>query len=277
MLARPVICALVIASVSTPLFGQSDARAVLARAGEYVERYYSRAQSVLASETVIVQPIARDLTPEGFPRRLVYEVRLDWNPSPEAGVPAAAVVRELITATGPALGPRDQECLAPAPISPEPLSFLLPAQQTRYAFAPRGIDRIGGREALSFDYTARTPEPVTVEWKGECGRVNLSGRTRGRVWIDVDTAEVLRLDERLMGPVDIPGPPSRRHDMRFFVYERADTSIAYGRVAFSNPDETLMLPSRIDTVSVVQGASRVRITQAMANYRRFITESRLIQ
>ncbi len=271
------MCALLLAAASTPVAGQYDARAVLARAGEYVERYYSRAQSVLAQETVVVQPIARDLSPEGFARRLVYEMRLDWDPAPADGVSHATVIRELVSATGPVLGSRDQDCLAPAPISPEPLSFLLPAQQGQYAFDAKGLDRIGGRDALTFDYTVRTPEPVTVAWKGECGRVNLSGRTRGRVWIDLMTAEVLRLDERLMGPVDIPGPPERRRDMRFFVYERADSSIAYGRVSFSNPDEALMLPTRIDTVSVVQGASRVRITQAMANYRRFLTESRLVQ
>ncbi len=277
MLARAVICGLVVAAASAPLSGQPDAQALLARAGAYVGRYYSRAQSVLAQETVVVQPIARDLSPEGFARRLVYEVRLDWNPAPDDGVPAATVVRELVSATGPVLGPRDQECLAPAPISPEPLTFLLPAQQSQYAFVARGIDRVGGRQALSFDYTARTPEPVSAEWKGECGRVNLSGRTRGRVWIDLESAEVLRLDERLMGPVDIPGPPERRRATRFFVYERADSTIAYGRVSFSNPDEALMLPTRIDTVSVVQGASRVRITQVMANYRRFLTESRLVR
>ena len=53
---------------------------LIVRVGEYVEQYYSRAQSILAVEEVTVQPLARDLGFDGFARRLVYEIRVEWDP-----------------------------------------------------------------------------------------------------------------------------------------------------------------------------------------------------
>ena len=49
--------------------------------------------------------------------------------------------------------------------------------------------------------------------------------------------------------------------------------------AFTDPDETLMLPSRIESVVIVRnsGSPRLRITQSFSDYRRFVTESRLVR
>ena len=75
--------------------------------------------------------------------------------------------------------------------------------------------------------------------------------------------------------VDIPVPVAqqRRGAPRFMTVERADTSIQYAPVAFVDPDETLMLPSRIDSLVVVRnsGSPRPRITQSFRDYRRFVT------
>ncbi len=252
--------------------------ALLDRAATYVEGYYARAQSVLADETIVFQPLARDLTSDGFPRRLVYELRFDWNPSPPAGEPPATVARQLVSATGPQIVPNEQECLAPPAISPEPLAFLLPAERERFVFEIDGEARIDGRRAVTLDYRLRRPGPPVVRWMDECARVDLSGRTRGRAWVEAETGAILRIDERLIGPVDIDAPPRPRRPDRF-TFERSDTSIRYAPVTFASPDETLMLPSRIESISVVQNAalSRLRITQSFANYRRFLTNSRIVR
>ena len=64
--------------------GQSGAPdQTLARLSEYVEQYYTRAQSIVTNESVTVQQINRDLTVDGFARRLVYELRVEWDPSVE--------------------------------------------------------------------------------------------------------------------------------------------------------------------------------------------------
>jgi hypothetical protein len=61
--------------------------------------------------------------------------------------------------------------------------------------------------------------------------------------------------------------------------ERADTSIEYRRVLFEDPEEALMLPSRIDNVVIVRnsGSPRLRITQVFSDYRRFVTSSRIVR
>ena len=51
--------------------------------------------------------------------------------------------------------------------------------------------------------------------------------------------------------------------------ERADSSIRYRRVPFSDPDETLLFPATIDTTTIVRnsGSPRTRISQSFGNYR----------
>ena len=70
------------------------------------------------------------------------------------------------------------------------------------------------------DYRVLAREQPQVEWSGHCAWVDLSGRTRGRVWADADTFEILRFDEHLVGPVDIPRPRERRaYGPRSFTFE----------------------------------------------------------
>jgi hypothetical protein len=256
-----------------------DVDLVVTRAGNYVDEYYTRAQSLLVQETVVLQPLTRAWSSEGFARRLVYELRIEWDPL--VTEEPARVVRRLIRASGTRLGPADQpECMDPRTVSPEPLAFLLPDQRNAFNFEVAGSARVDGREALMLDYRVKVRGQPTAEWTGDCAWVDLSGRTRGRVWIDANTFEILRFDEHLIGLVDIPRPRDRRsYGPRFLTFERADTSIRYGLVTFENPDETLMLPARIESMTVVRnsGVPRLRTTQTYDNYRRFVTDSRIVQ
>ena len=234
-----------------PASAQSlELETVLSRAGEYVEQYYTRTQSLLVEETVILQPLSRSWSFEGFARRLEYELRVEWDPS--LTEEPARVVRELVRASGPPLGPPDQEdCMDPRAISPEPLAFLLPDRRDAFSFEVAGSTRVDGREAVMLDYRVVARGQPTAEWTGKCAWVDLSGRTRGRVWADANTFEILRFDEHLVGLVDIPRPRDRSaYGPRFFTFERADSSIRYQRVTFENPDETLMLPARIESTTI---------------------------
>ena len=62
------------------------------------------------------------------------------------------------------------------------------------------------------------------------------------------------------------------------VIERAESSIRYKPVEFQDPEETLLLPASVDTLTVIGGGStqRVRITQRFSDYRRFLTDSRIV-
>ncbi len=253
----------------------------VARVGDYVERYYARAQSIVVDESVAIQPLALDLRAEGFPRRLTYELRVEWNPDSDDDDVPAKVTRQLLTINGrPPKPGQEPECLDPRSTSPEPLAFLLPDRREKFIFKAAGLGRVDGRAAMMIDYRSVKPETPKVEWRKECVSIDLPGRARGRIWADPETAEILRLDEGITGLVDIAVPiaQQRAGGSPSMTIERADSSIRYRRVAFTNPEESLLLPSSIDTTTIVRnsGSPRVRISQTFGNYRRFVTGSRLV-
>jgi hypothetical protein len=255
----------------------------VSRLGQYVEDYYARAQSIVTEETVVVQPLAIDLTGVGFPRRAVYELRVEWDPAAASPSERAMAVRQLIKATGPALfDPGDEECADPPSITPEPLAFLLPDNQRDWNFSIGRPGRIDGRSAMTIEYTRRASHPPEVIVDKDCLFTDLSGQTAGRLWTDPATSEILRMDERLLGIVDVKIPKAMQKKGRpsQVTYERMNSSVRYKRVAFTEPDEELLLPASIETVLVHRsntGVSRLRTVQTFAKYRRFVTSSRLIQ
>jgi len=256
--------------------------AAVARIGDYVEQYYKRAQSLVADEQVVIQPLRSDLGNDGFARRLTYELRVEWNPDTSGDESPAKVTRQLLAVNGrPPREGQEPECLDPRDVSPEPLAFLLPDRRDKFVFTAAGMGRIDGRPAIMLNYRSVRAEPPKAEWKDECVSIDLPGRARGRVWADPETAEILRLDEGITGMVDIDVPikQQRRGAAMYMTIERADSSIRYQPVTFTDPDETLILPARIDTVTVVRnsGSPRVRISQTFGNYRRFVTASRIVQ
>src|SRR5262245_20878872 len=263
--------------------GQSvPADTSVTRVGDYVERYYARAQSVVVDENVTIEPLGLDLRSDGFARRLTYELRVEWNPDVTEDESPAKVTRQLLAINGRPPRPGDEPgCLDPRSTSPEPLAFLLPERREKFIFKAAGLGRVDGRVALMIDYRSVRPEEPKAEWKEECVSIDLPGRARGRIWADPETAEILRLDEGITGLVDVPVPrkQQRAGGSPYMTIERADSSIRYRRVPFTDPDETLVLPSSIETVTIVRnsGSPRTRISQAFSNYRRFVTGSRIVR
>jgi hypothetical protein len=280
---RMTMLALIMSAGATLLAQHAPAADPVTRLGRYVEDYYTRAQSIVTEETVVIQPLAMDLTGVGFPRRAVYELRVEWDPSAATADARAVAVRELIKATGPALFDRGQEeCGDPPSITPEPLAFLLPQNQRDWNFVLGRPGRVDGRSAMTIDYTRRDLHPPRVIRDKDCLFTDLSGQTAGRLWADPSTSEIFRVDERLLGMIDvkIPKELQQRGRPRELTYERLNSSVRYKRVPFTNPDEQLLLPASIETLQVHRsnnGSSRLRITQTFAKYRRFVTETKLIE
>ena len=262
---------------------RSDVSATLELVGERVEAWYARAQSLVSLESGSIEPLRGDLTSADVPRRLTYELRVAWEaPAADAGgLPEASVVRELLTVHGRAPRAKDEpQCLDPKGVSPEPLNMLLPGKREEYSFSRAGTTRVEGRTALMLDYRSIAPGQADITWDKDCVSISLPGRSRGRVWIDAETYDVLRLDEHLVGMFDFDVPREHRKPgvPRYMTVERADSSIRYKRVAFQDPEETLMLPSVIDTVTIVRSGSaqRYRVTQRFSGYRRFLTGGRIV-
>jgi hypothetical protein len=258
---------------------------MLARVGAAVERYYARAQSIICVETVRIQSLGYDLVPDtSMGRQLTYELRVAWGESENGQTPEAVVQRELIKIGGRAPRPKDKpQCLDPTEVSPDTLEMLLPAKQADYLFTAAGSSKFKGRAALLIDYKARVDGPVKAtahEDREDCFSIDMPGHSKGRVWIDAETDEVLRLDEHLNGFVNVtlPGDRKKGRDPQPVVFERLDSSIVFGPVTFTDPDEKLTLPISVDSLTVARnaGTPRVRKTQRFSNYRRFITGGRIV-
>jgi hypothetical protein len=271
---------------SAPAAGQAperDLQAMLARVGARVLEWYSRAQSIVSDEVVSIQTLRADMAPTGPPRRLAFELRVDWDPdsaSPDS-LPEARIVRQLLLVNGRAPGPRDEPgCMDPKGVSTEPLTMLLPDERRGYRFAEAGTTRVDGRDLLVVDFTSLARRAPEVAWRADCVSVSLPGWSEGRVWIDTRTYDVVRLDERLTGQFgfDVPFDLQRRGAPLSMTIERADSSIRYRRVEFQDPPEALMLPASVDTVTVVRGGGiqRNRISQRYSGHRRFLADARVV-
>lgn len=277
------VLALSTAAAAQQAVGNANLTETIARVGRRVEAYYARARTIICTERVLIQALRADLMPDGAGRRLEYELRVEWQP-PGAGLPAghAQVVRRLLSVNGRPPSPKvDPVCFDPTPVSPEPLAVFLPALRNQYAFSLTGTARTNGRPSVQLDYRDAMAKLPEIAWKGDCVTVSVPAKTVGRAWVDVDTGDVLRLDERFAGLFEIPSPRERQEHgaPAAMVIERNDTSIRYRTVRFSDPDETLLLPSSMDTLSIVRnaGTPRVRTTQAFTDYKRFTTGSRIVR
>ena len=234
------------AAFQAPSAGPGDIGAVLARVAGRVESYYVHAQSIVCVETVRLQALTPDLGFDGRARTLVYELRIAWDPAENGKTPDAHVVRQILKVNGRPPKPDDDDgCMDPKPVSPEPLEMLLPGNREDYSFTFAGPAKVGGRAALRLDYRSREKGAPAVKWKDPCVSVELPGWSRGRVWVDAQTNDVLRLDEQLVGMFEFPIPRKLQlagGGPRSMAIERADSSTRYRRVAFHDPDETLLLP-----------------------------------
>jgi hypothetical protein len=260
----------------------ADVSGALERIGEHVAQYYARARAIVCVETVVLQPLTSGFSFDGVGRELKYELRVEWDPPGDDRPGEARVVRQLLTVNGrPPRPAAEPGCMDPKPVSPEPLALLLAGRRGDYAFTRSGSGKSDGRASLTFDYKSIGAKPAEIVWHDNCVSVDLPGRTRGRVWIDAATSDVLRLDEHLTGMFGFEVP--REHTVpggpTWMEIEQADSSIRYRPVVFHDPDETIMLPASIESLTVIRnaGVPRLRTTQRFANYRRFVTDGRVVR
>ena len=285
--ALVAVCASSISAAPQP----PELEALMTRVGERVAEYYRRAQSVICVERSTVQPIRLNWMPEGFSRTVESDLRVESAPTADGDTrPDATVIRDIRRINGRAPRERDKKdragCTDPNPLSPEPLAFLLAAHQDDYQFTSVRPGRERDRAALIIDFmsTNRTSRPELIEdVRGHDDCFDWSGpvATRGRVWVDAKSHEVLRLNRRLDGPVDVrvPWNVQRRYGLpAWVVLERDDLTLRYTTVAFSDPDEVVLLPESIESLTVVRsGLQSIRRTDRFSSYRRFLTAGRVIK
>lgn len=267
---------------------RDEAAVIIARVGERVLEYYQRAQRLMCLERSTVLPIDARWNPQGMARTVDSELRIEFDEADGESFPEARVTRDVLSVNGRAPRERDRThrsgCTDPNPISPEPLGFLLPGARDDYEFTSVRSGRERDRPALVIDFRSvrRPGHPQLFEdelgrddcfdWKGPVPM-------KGRLWVDADTYEVLKLERHIAGPTDVevPLPLQRKYGLPDRVtIDRDDLTLHYREVAFSDPDEVLLLPESITTTTVLRtGLQSTRRTQQFTDYRRFLTRSRI--
>ena len=278
------VAAIGLLTVSAGAQAPGDLTEMLTRVSDRVQQYYGRAQSIVSMERVFVQPLRHDLMPDGFGRVLEFELRVEWDASTDPDKPPEAhILRELRKVNGRVPRAKDEAgCLDPKSGALEPLAMLLPHHRSEYNFVLNGIGSLKGmkdRRPMMVDYKSRTPGPIAASWKGDCVSIDAPGRTKGRIWVDEVTHDVLRLDEQLTTQFEYQVPKEHWGFVGpvVWVVERADSSVRYRPVAFHDPEETVMLPDTIESLTVFRNAQSYRISQAFSGYKRFITGGRVVK
>lgn len=265
---------------------QPDVSQVLERVGGRIAEFYNRAKNVICVETSRVQNLDIENSPVGFVRTVESELHIE-DSDQIAG--EAALVRTIRKVNGRPMRDKDKKdragCTDPNPVSAEQLAFLLPSQRSKYVFKSARMATERGQAALAIDYESverrSTPELIAdasghddcFDWSGHIAEA-------GRIWVDARTYDVLRVERKLRGPVDVKVPASiqrRYHLAPFVVIVRDDVTIRYQTVAFSDPAEVLRLPESINTLTVVRGGLQsTRRSQTFSDYRRFVTGGRVV-
>jgi hypothetical protein len=261
---------------------------LLSRVGQRIAEFYRRAQHVICIERSRVQPIDHSFSPQGFARTVESELRVEAEGGDGTG--EAAVVRQVRKVNGRVPRERDKTnrdgCTDPNPLSSEPLSFLLAAHRSEYEFKSAGLAKDRNRPAFLIDFASvnRKSNLELIEDKeGHDDCFDWSGDvpSRGRIWVDANSYDVLRVDRNVGGQLDVRVPLriQRRHHLdSYVVIVREDTTIRYRTVAFTDPDETLLLPESIESLVVVSGGLQsTRRTQVYSDYKRFVGDSRIVE
>jgi hypothetical protein len=263
-----------------------DLGRTLSRASERVEAFFTRAQSLVCTETVTMLPLNSALSADGMGRTVQSELRLSWDPGDDGGAATEAQTRRQVMKVN-GRPPRDDDrrsCTTPEQNDTEtqPLSMLLAQQREKYQFSAAGSGRVDGRPALMVDFKETTPVAVevkTVEGLDDCISYELRGAQRGRLWLDAESFDVLRLDARLRTMVELKMPQvlaRRPGGSMYLTLEREDTTLRFQRMTFAQPEESLVLPVSSSTLRIVRGASRLRTMTRYTEYRRFLTGGRVV-
>ena len=285
----PAGVALVLAAMTTAgAQAQPNVDELLARVGERVAEFYTRAKNVICIETSTVQPVNLNYSPEGFVRTVESELRVEADSGQTAG--EATIVREVRKVNGRAPREKDKKdragCTDPNPLSAEPLAFLLPAHRSEYQFRRAGIAKDRNRPVVLIDFASvdRRSNPELIEDRADTTTASTGPDTSRRAgasgWMP-ERYDVVRVERGLRGPVDVKVPLriQRRHTLTaVWSIVRDDTTIRYKTVAFSDPDEVLLLPESIDSFTAVRGGLQsTRRNQTFSDYKRFVTGGRVLE
>jgi hypothetical protein len=267
---------------SRALAQNDELASILGGLAARTQQYYDRFISIICTETVHQQDLRFNLKPTGRPRTSVYELSVASDPHAR-GEAQFRVDRTLLSVDGRhARKNQKPGCTDPRTGTPEPLAFLLADNQKRYRFtipdeatrAPFDSAQSGPPGTRAIDFIEFPPERVTVKWEGSCFEAQGGGH-QGRVWFDPVSYDVLQVAIRLSKPFVIPMRVGYAGLDPAIRVERSETTIRFSRVAFQQPEEIVLLPESIDTLTIFRGAPSLKTSQKLTDFRRFLTKAEI--
>ncbi|MCC6990340.1 MAG: hypothetical protein IT181_15140, partial [Acidobacteria bacterium] len=226
-------------------------------------------------------------TGDGFGRTIESELRLAWDPAEDGhGAAEATALRRVMRVNGRTPRKKDRRnCTTEErhEVAPQPLSMLLDGERAKYTFTHGGPGRLDGREVVLLDFreVEKAKGAVSADDEDEdCLSFDITGGLRGRLWLDAETHDVLRLDQHLSYvELKLSQTLLRRPGVQQdATLDRYDMSYRFKRVTFENPPETIVLPVSYTHLMVTRGSAAIRMRRqtTYTNYQRFLTGGRLV-
>lgn len=260
---------------------------LLDRVRQRIRKYHESLFSIAVTEVVKQQELNSDATPRGKPRGLVYDSVTLHRLAPggqEDTVPIITRTLKMVDgkpAKQPSL-PRHSKCvdINPPPAYADPLAFLLPQSPIKWIFAYLGETNLEGRRAAMISITtAPAPEPIKIVEKGDCFFLSRSPQKTGTIWIDLESYDVLQLKWQLAETFSGKLPAGITRVGFFPVFrpgkdlslERFDFVIRFRPTTFTDPEQTLLLPSSSESIWLLKGGGvpGVQTNIDYTHYRQF--------
>lgn len=262
---------------------------ILERVGGRVERYLAGMFSIAFTEVLRSEGLRDDLTPKGESKEYVFDnVVLREQRAGDERDFYGRTTRRLKAVDGKSVKPSKQKevldkCGAPGSSYADPLTFLLPKQRALLVFTYEGEEVLRGRRTHRVGFLPREQSKPSVRHEGSC--VYAGAMHKGTVWIDAENFDVLQTSARLVEAFDFESPRlfnagfARLGPKRKFRFERAEYLTRFRRVAFTDPEQELLLPEYSESLIIISGARepRVRSTRSFEGYRRFVSDVKIIE
>ena len=267
-----------LAATVTGQDGDPDLSTILQRVRERVTRHYLDLQSLAWTDTVKVE------APGEKPRELVYDsiVRLQEPVPGDNAVPFyIRDVSELRAVNGKPVKKNElPKSTDPRAANMGTLSFLLSEERSRkYAFSYAGPTDLSDRKVLRIDINSPQTTPPKVTWDDTF--VFFSVRyhfqvsapfTKGVLWVDPETYEVLQLEWR-----SDPFEFQRTAGSEKIKYE-SGLKVQFQSMPLAEPNQTIAVPVSLEfTRTITREDVRVsRQTHTLSNYKRFTGDAKVI-
>lgn len=263
---------------------------LLERVSERIQKYQDAMFSIAFTEILRQQELKSDETLKNKPKEFVYESIVVSRTSPANQQNTFPVITRTLKyvdekPTEQKNLPQRSKCVEtnPRPAYADPLTFLLPKNHTDFIFSYAGESDLEGRKAaiILIDQPP-VSEPIKIVNTGDCFRLSRSPRRQGKIWIDLNTYDVIQLQWQLAESFSGKTPAGVAKFGIFPVfrpakqlsYEKSESTIRFRPVTFQNPEQVLLLPSSSESTWILKGASIAgfRTTTEYTRYKRFMTD-----